>query len=56
MSEDACYKSFKAYESYVEQELKAGKLKRRQARFFLKDAKKNYKNQNYNRELEKING
>ena len=55
MTEDVCYKSYKSYEGYVNQEVKAGKLSREQARSLLLDSRKNYKNQNYNRQLEIVN-
>jgi hypothetical protein len=55
MNEDLCYKSFKAYEAYLDQELKAGRLTREQTRSFLISARKNYKNQNHNKQLDLMN-
>jgi len=56
MTDYQCFQTFKAYESYIEYEVKTGKLLREQARLYLNDAKKNYKNQNYNRQVDIING
>jgi len=54
MTPDEAYTSYRIYEAYVESEVKAGRLSNREAARYLKEAKENYKNQNYNREMEKI--
>nr|BDD44686.1 hypothetical protein 16 [Legionellales bacterium] len=55
MTEDQCFSTYKAYETFVEHEVRAGKLSKEQARSYLNDAKKNYRNQNYNRQVDIIN-
>jgi hypothetical protein len=53
LSEHQCYESFRAYEAHIEKEVKTGLLNGEQARSLLSQARKNYSNQNYNRNLEK---
>ena len=55
MTADENYKSFKAYESKIDLEVKAGILPFNYAKSLLNKAKKSYRNQNYNRELDKLN-
>ena len=55
MTPDTAYKSFRAYESLLDKQVKAGLIDQGQARSFLEASRKNYKNQNYNRQLERIN-
>ena len=54
MTADECYKSFRAYESTIEKQIKEGTMPINYAKALLTKAKKNYKNQNYNRELDKM--
>lgn len=53
MNKDEAYKSFKTYEAYVSSELKAERLTREQAFRYIKEARENYRNQNYARNLER---
>ena len=46
---DTLYKSYRAYEAYVEKEVKAERITNAQAYRFLKSAKENYRNQNHNK-------
>jgi hypothetical protein len=54
LSQEELYNSYKAYEKRLAKDLKDGTVTREQAHSFLKSAKKNYGNQSYNRELEKV--
>ena len=49
LSEETLYKSYRAYEAYVEKEVKAERITTQQAYRFLKSAKENYRNQNHNK-------
>lgn len=53
LTDEQNFKSYKAYEAYLEKEVKAGSIRKEQARLFLQQAKKNYSNNAYNRNLEK---
>jgi len=55
LTADECYKSFKAYEAKVDSDVKRGVLPFNYAKSLLSKAKKNYKNQNYNRQLDIVN-
>jgi cytochrome c-type biogenesis protein CcmE len=54
VSPDNLYKSYKAYEAYVHRQVKSGQLDNQTARSLLAKAKTNYRNQNLNREMDKI--
>lgn len=49
------YKAFKAYEARIDADVKRGSIPFNYAKSLLNKARKNYKNQNYNRELDKLN-
>ena len=49
LSQETLYKSYRAYEAYVEKEVKAERITTMQAFTFLKSAKENYRNQNHNK-------
>ena len=53
MTKEEAYQSYKHYESYVDSEVKAGRLTINQAFRYLKESKYNYKNQNFNRQHDK---
>ena len=50
MTPEECYKSYRAYERFVDAQVRGGHLSREDARRYLAEAKKNYKRQNLNRE------
>ncbi len=54
MSKETAYRSFKTYEWTLDEMVKAGTMSTREARYHLSKAKKNYKNQNYNRQIDNI--
>ena len=49
------YESFRIAEKIIERDFKAGKITRERASQILKGARINYKNQNYNRQIEQLN-
>jgi polyhydroxyalkanoate synthesis regulator phasin len=51
---DHLYTSYKVYEIQVDHAVKTGRMTKIAARKLLEDAKKNYKNQNYNRQIDRI--
>jgi len=53
LTQEELFKSYKAYETVIDKEIKQGKLTNTYGRALLNSAKKNYSSQNYNRELEK---
>jgi len=55
VSSDTLHKSFRDFESYVSKEVERGSIDNSTARSLLASAKKNYKNQNLNRQIEQIN-
>lgn len=55
LDQDDLFRSFKVYEAHVENEVKMGLLNNQQARALIESAKNNYRKQNYNREIEKVN-
>jgi len=54
LSQDELFKSYKAYERTVEIEVKSGRMEKSIARRLLSDAKKNYSNQNINRQMDRV--
>jgi hypothetical protein len=48
------YNSFKAIEKQIDASVKAGTLEKERAFAILKEARKNYKNDSYNREMERL--
>jgi hypothetical protein len=54
MTADECYKSFKAYEAKVDNDVKKGAIPFNYARSLLSKARKSYSKQNYNKELDKM--
>jgi uncharacterized UPF0160 family protein len=55
VSQDTLYKSFRQFESYITKQVSTGKMNNHYARDLLSNARKNYREQNLNRQLEKIN-
>jgi hypothetical protein len=55
LTADECYNSYRTYEIQVEHLVKTGGLEKRAARLLLDSAKKNYKKQSYNRQVDIIN-
>lgn len=55
LTDDHLYTSYKAYEVYVESEVKAGRMEKSAARILLNKAKENYRNRSYNRQVDIIN-
>ena len=55
LDEDLTYKSYLMYKSKVDYDYKVGVLTREQAHQYLEQAKKNYRRQEYNRQLELVN-
>ena len=55
LSEDHLYVSYKTYEVHIARAVKDGRMSSETAYRLLNDAKKNYRNQNYNRQVEIIN-
>ncbi len=51
LTEKQCFDSFRAYEMFVDKEVKAGNVTERDARSYLLDARKNYSNQSHNKQL-----
>ena len=49
------YESFRLVEKIIERDFRAGKITRERASQVLRDARSNYKNQNYNRQVEQLN-
>ena len=56
LTEDELYRSFRAAERFFNSEFNAGKITREKARELTEKARKNYSNQNYNRQLDKCSG
>ena len=54
MTSEQCLASFRVYEKRLEAEVAAGLLDRSKARQHLETSRKNYKNQNINREIDRI--
>jgi hypothetical protein len=55
LTADECYNSYRTYEIQIEHMVKTGSVDRRAARLLLNSAKKNYKRQSYNRQVDIIN-
>ena len=55
MTADDCYRSYKAYEMKIEHDVRRGVMDKSIARRLLESAKRNYRNQSYNRQIEKLN-
>lgn len=56
LSSDELYKSFVMAEMFIDKQYAEGKISREEAHKMRAQARKNYKNQNYNRQLEKCSG
>lgn len=54
VSEDDLYRSYKKAVSFLEKEHKDGKITREKLKSLLDGAKRNYKNQTYNRQLDAL--
>jgi len=54
LTEEQCYISFRQYEAYLEKEVRSGSMDKTLARQLLNSARKNYRNQEYNKQLGKI--
>jgi hypothetical protein len=54
LTDKELFSSYKSYEAYVDKQVKSGSLPNQVARVLLRDARKNYSNKEYNRQLGKI--
>jgi argonaute-like protein implicated in RNA metabolism and viral defense len=55
LSRDDLHRSFLVYKNNIDQEYKAGRLTRNEAARLLASARENYKKQNYNKMVDRIN-
>jgi hypothetical protein len=49
-----CFKSFKAVEAQIDKAVKNGGLSKKEARLILEKARKSYREQNINKEMNKL--